>query len=140
MSGREDMEQLLSAVLPFAEQMLGEHGEFFPFGATMSSDGEVALTAADSAGDRPGPEEGLGVLNDGFRRQREAGEIRASALCCDVTFTPQGEQATADAVRVQMEHREVAPVIALVPYEGAGTPEMAFGELIATPGERIAFD
>jgi len=36
-----DLDQLLNAVLPFAQQMLSKHGEFFPFGASMTIDGEI---------------------------------------------------------------------------------------------------
>jgi hypothetical protein len=35
MPAKDDCNQLLNAALPFAEQMLREHGEFLPFGAQM---------------------------------------------------------------------------------------------------------
>ena len=36
-----DAEELVNAVLPHAEGMLIAHGEFFPFGASMSLDGKI---------------------------------------------------------------------------------------------------
>jgi len=37
-----ECESLMSAVLPFAEQMLREHGEFFPYGVALKVDGQLA--------------------------------------------------------------------------------------------------
>jgi hypothetical protein len=41
---REECEDLMNAVLPFAKQMLSQHREFFPFGGTMSPSGEITHT------------------------------------------------------------------------------------------------
>ena len=41
MSAKADCEVLLNAVLPFAEKMLGEHGEFSPYGGAMRPNGEI---------------------------------------------------------------------------------------------------
>jgi hypothetical protein len=35
------MDALLNAALPFAKQQLTNHGEFFPYGVTMSHDGQI---------------------------------------------------------------------------------------------------
>ena len=40
-----DSDRLLSAVFPFAQQMLAKRGTFLPFGATVLADGNVALAA-----------------------------------------------------------------------------------------------
>src|SRR5262245_5639067 len=38
-SAKEDCEDLMNAVLPFAREMLSKHREFYPFGAAMSPSG-----------------------------------------------------------------------------------------------------
>jgi hypothetical protein len=38
MSSKQESEALLSALLPFAEKMLREHGEFYPYGGYMKPD------------------------------------------------------------------------------------------------------
>jgi hypothetical protein len=43
---KSECEQLLNALLPFAERMLREHGEFFPYGGTMDGSAEIAFMAA----------------------------------------------------------------------------------------------
>ncbi|MEA2711218.1 MAG: hypothetical protein QOF78_3819 [Phycisphaerales bacterium] len=40
-----DLDELLNALIPFAQQMLAEHGEFFPFGASMDAKGESSVRA-----------------------------------------------------------------------------------------------
>src|SRR5438128_1871245 len=42
---KQDYNALLGALMPFAEQMLKKHGEFFPFGAAVSTTGEVGAHA-----------------------------------------------------------------------------------------------
>ena len=36
-----DLSQLLNAMVPFGQQMLEEHGEFFPYGGVMTTSGEI---------------------------------------------------------------------------------------------------
>jgi hypothetical protein len=46
-----DHNTLLATVVSFAELMLRQHGEFHPFGATMSPEGEVTNIGAAVEGD-----------------------------------------------------------------------------------------
>ncbi len=48
---KDDCEALLNAVLPLAEKFLNEHGEFYPFGATLGTGRKQALTAAHDGAD-----------------------------------------------------------------------------------------
>ena len=49
------MAQVLNALLPFAEQMLDRHGEFYPFATAMTSAGEIAAVSADVGEEHPEP-------------------------------------------------------------------------------------
>jgi hypothetical protein len=44
-----ELDELLDTLLPFAQQMLQKHGEFFPFGAAMTSSGEIRHVGAKMA-------------------------------------------------------------------------------------------
>ena len=44
-----ELDQLLNFALEFAQKMLKEHGEFYPFGASMGMDGKISM---DGAGGR----------------------------------------------------------------------------------------
>lgn len=44
-SAKAECEEIMNALIPFAQQMLEKHGEFFPFGGTMKNNGEVTQVA-----------------------------------------------------------------------------------------------
>lgn len=52
-SPKEQLEDLMNVVVPFAVRMLKEHGELHPVGATMAPDGTVALDAAWDGPEHP---------------------------------------------------------------------------------------
>jgi hypothetical protein len=41
MNGKKECEKLLNALLPLAERMLKEYGEFYPYGGYMKPSGEI---------------------------------------------------------------------------------------------------
>jgi hypothetical protein len=54
---QDDYNTLLENLLPFAEEMLGKHGEFYPFGMALEEDGEVVAYESDDHGEMPPSEE-----------------------------------------------------------------------------------
>ena len=111
-SAQEDLDGLLNVVLPLAQELLGKNGRFYPFGAGVSADGEVALTAADAGlGEHPQPDRVLAGLYDGARAT--AAESRAAAFVADV------QAGGSDAVQVELEHQDGIALVVLVPYKPA---------------------
>ena len=43
-----DLNQLLNVALDFAKKMLKQHGEFYPFGASMGADGKITMDGAST--------------------------------------------------------------------------------------------
>ncbi|HEY3140420.1 MAG TPA: hypothetical protein VGJ86_04790 [Acidimicrobiales bacterium] len=139
---QDDLDGLINASLPFAQQMLEAHGEFFPYGAAVDDSGETRMVAAD-AGQyvQPGKQlrraghmrfsntELLDLLLDGLRRDRDS--IRAVAVVSDVRL------ADSDAVRVELEHREGHAIAVLLPYKKKRRLRrgVEYGDLVAAPGE-----
>jgi hypothetical protein len=78
-----DLDQLLNALLPFGQQMLSRHGEFFPFGSAMTVDGKIEAHAAYDGDEQPPSQQLIDLLTQGFRQQATAGQIRAAAICYD---------------------------------------------------------
>src|SRR4051794_11910271 len=104
-----DIDVLVNAVLPFAQQQLEARGEFFPFGATVGADGQIALAAADPGeAERPESLSVLDALYDGVRADR--GSLRAAAFVADVLLDG------GDAIRVELEHAEGASMSVALPY------------------------
>ena len=111
-SAQEDLDGLLNLVLPLAQELLGKNGRFYPFGASVSTDGEASLTEADAGlGEHPQPDRVLAGVYDGARAA--AAENRAAAFVSDVLIEG------SDAVQVELEHRDGIAIVVLVPYKPA---------------------
>jgi hypothetical protein len=135
---REEIEQLLNYLLPFAEQMLSSEGEFYPYAATMGAGGEVQAVSA--AGDeRPEVGEVLLALHAELREQAAQGAIRASGIAADVTLTDPDSGEEMDAVQLELDHADTDAVDVYVPYTSDDDDGIKFGELVAAPGQAPIF-
>ena len=128
-SAQDDLDGLLNTVLPLAEDLLGKHGKFFPFGGSVSSEGEESLTAADPGlGEWPGSDEVLAALYAGARGH--ATSTRAAAFVADVRANG------SDAVRVELEHQEGTSLVVLLPYTRSRFKRaLTFGQMSVSQGE-----
>jgi hypothetical protein len=99
-----DLNHLLDSLLPFAEHMLAEHGEFFPFGRTMKPDGEIVAVSAFDSDDHPPSESVIDLMTQVFKQQARRGQLRAAGICYDTRTTPPGQTEKCDAVCATMEH------------------------------------
>jgi hypothetical protein len=127
------MDALLDPLLTFAQRSLDQHGEFFPFGATISSEGELAMAAATTESDRPPSQELIDLMEEEFRQAASRGEIRAAAICLDVLLRPPGAEPI-DAIEVRIEHREADPVNVHLPYKKRRLRGIEYGDLSASHG------
>lgn len=130
-----DLDQLLDALLPFAQKCLVERGEFYPFGAVLSRTGELVLQAAHAGDDPPPALEALETLEGTHRNQAANGEIRAAGLCVAVRTQPPGQTKKIDAIHVGLEHQTGESVSVFLPYEKRWLRKLRFGELYATTRE-----
>ena len=128
---REEIEQILNYLLPFAERMLSSHGEFYPYAATMDAGGEVQAVSA-AGEEQPDVSELLLALHAELREQASRGAIRASGIAADVTLTDPDSGDTTDAVQLELDHAETDAVDVYVPYT-TGDEGIEFGELVAAP-------
>jgi len=135
---REQCERLLDSILPLAEKMLKEHGEFYPFGATLKSDGTEAMVAASDDKDRPPSQPLIDLLRSGFKSAAAKRDVIATALAYDVRVTAPGSRSKTDAVAVELDHRDGYSVIVYFPYvlkSGA----VSFGQAFANAGAKSIF-
>ena len=126
---QDDLQNLIDFVLPFAQQQLDRHRGFFPFGATVDTEGEVSMIAElPNPRERPDSKALLQSLYSSI--QDEARGLRAAAIVSDVT-TDDG-----DAIRAEVEHREGTALVVLAPYSTQRLRKAkAYGELELLPGE-----
>jgi hypothetical protein len=134
----EEIQEMLNFLLPYAERMLEEHGEFYPYAATMATDGEVTAVASDTGDEDPDVSDLLVELHARLRRKAAEGSIRASGIAADVTLTDPDSGETTDAVQVELDHADAGAVDVYVPYE-SGREGVKFGELVAAEGREPVF-
>jgi hypothetical protein len=127
---QDDLDLLADQALTAAQHFLEKNGEFYPFAITLADDGTPNMVGADPGeGEFPTSASVLELLREGVIAQR--GEIRAAAFATDVT-TESG-----DAARVEIEHRDGGPALALMlPYRRRGLrKKLELGELFAEAGQ-----
>jgi hypothetical protein len=129
----DEIQELLNFLLPYAEQMLNQHGEFYPYAAALDAEGELNAVGAEVDDDTPDVGELLLALHQGLREQAADGAIRASGIAADVTLTDPDSGETTDAVQVELDHADADAVDIFVPYETGGEG-IKFGELVAAEG------
>jgi hypothetical protein len=136
---RQDCEALLEAAKPYAERLLQQQGEFYPFGYAMRSDGQMVAVAADDERDRPPSSDLIQLLKDAFRQGARSNTYKATALVFDVRVRLPSNGEVSDAIALALDHRDNGySVVVLHPYElRDGT--LTLHEAYAEPGEAEIF-
>ena len=132
----DDLDALLDHLLHHALEQLEAEGDFQPFAAAIDTDGELQMVDAEPESDESPPQELVEQLAASLAAAAGRGEIRASAICANVTLP--SEAGAADAALVQLEHREDDPVDIALPYELHGD-HLHTGELVSGVGKRRVF-
>jgi len=139
MNGKKDCEKLMNAVLPLAEKMLREHGEFYPYGGYMKPDGGIVhVGAEDEDTDYPKSKDLLYVLRDSLSEMADAGKCKATALVFDVRITVPGTSRKGDAIQVCLEHEDGYSAEVFFPYNMEGSC-LTYGATFAQQGKHEIF-
>ena len=131
---KSQCQDLLNAVLPFAKKMLSEHGEFYPFGASMKPNGQVVQAAAYDGQEHPPSQALIDLIRESFRADAKKGAIIASATVYNVRTIPPGGNSKTDAVAVELDHRDSYSVVVLIPY-ALSPGSVQFGQTFAQRGK-----
>jgi hypothetical protein len=135
----QDIAKLSGALVPFAQRMLREHGEFYPFAATMDVGGNVAMVGGDTGSERPPSAEVVAFLQEALRLQARRGEIRACGICLNVGARLPGYAEKMDAICCQIEHAEGRAVQVFVPFRKRFLRGLTFDGPVVLPGEASIF-
>jgi hypothetical protein len=135
---KDECEMLLNAVLPLAEKFLAEHGEFFPFGAALGTDGKQAITMAHDGSDRAPSQPLIELLRDGYRQGARSGRLVATALAYDALVIPPGQSTRTDAIAVELDHRWEYSTVVFVPYV-IKSGQVRIGTAFVRAGENAIF-
>jgi hypothetical protein len=135
----KDCYRLLETVMPFAKQTLTRYHEFYPFGATLDSSGQDALTAASTGDEHPDSRTLIDYLRKGYQDGAKSGKLRATALAFDMATVPPGATEKTDAIAVMLNHRDGYSVIFIFPYSFAPDGEVQIGEMFSREGANDIF-
>jgi hypothetical protein len=111
---RQDYENLMNFLLPFAKKSLRKRGGFHPFGAAIRVDGSMEAVAGYDDKENPDADELLSLLIDGLKDRAE--ELRAVGICRDVTVQIPGEPSEQNAVQICQDHSQGKPIDLFIMY------------------------
>ncbi len=138
-NAKSEVETLLNQGLPFAEQLLDEKGQFFPFAFALDSDGDPIAVGADPGDEDVQPAELLAFLEMSLRQGVTEGKYRAIALFVDVRVEVPGQVEKTDAVQAGLEHKTGYCVDVFLPYEKQDDDSVVYGDLFAGPRQSSVF-
>ncbi len=138
MTPKEQCEVLLDKLLPFAEEQMKKHREFYPFAAVILTDDTVELTGSYDGGEHP---ESKDVINDLIQIHKQLahdGKIKASGIVWNASVTS-ADGKPSDAIIVSLEHKDDYSVIVGEPYKIGLFKKVTFGSLFAMEGKHDIF-
>src|SRR6266404_3772705 len=126
----------MNEVLPIAEKMLREYGEFYPYGGYIDSEGKtVHLGAKEKGTDRPDSKFLLQFLTDTFGQRAKHGFYRATAIVYNVVVTRPDTKKRSDAIQVCLDHKDNYSAEFFFPYELVQGC-IVYGETFAQEGKQ----
>ncbi len=135
---KADYEPLMNSVLPFAEHMLGNCGEFLPFGGAMRPGGELVSIAGYDGDEHPQSSDVIRLIKEGFVQSARQGQYKATALVYDtrIKLSPTGE--SSDAIAVSLNHRDSYSIVVIFQYK-IDSGKLTMGSAFAQKGEGEIF-
>jgi hypothetical protein len=87
----EKLHEILTYCTQFAETMLKDSGEFYPFGAVLDSEFNIRAVGAHIGDEHPAPSELYQLLGKTLIEQAKNNEISAAAIASNVTIPSEYE-------------------------------------------------
>jgi hypothetical protein len=139
MDAKKESEKLMNVMLPLAEKMLKQHGEFYPYGGYMKLDGTILDVGADDPDtDHPKSGDLIYILRDSFREMVSTNKCKAVAVVFDVAVNLPGSNQRSDAIQVCLDHVDGYSVEIFFPYHIVND-QLVYGEAFAQEGHHEIF-
>ena len=136
---KADSEQLLDSLLPFAEKMLKEHHEFFPFGGHMTPEGKIVHDGAYDGTEQPPSQTLINLLEQAFQRSAKNQNLRGCAIVYDIRTIPPGRTEKQDAIAASIDHASGYSVVVIYPYTFDSEKKLRVEAPFATEGSHKIF-
>lgn len=135
---KEECENLMGTLFPFAENQLRKHGEFYPFGAVILIDGTINLTSGYDGNEFPESKEAIKHLIQLHKALAEDGKIKASGIVWNASVkSSDGKES--DSIVISLEHKDNYSVIVGEPYEIGLFKKFKTYDLFAMSGNHDVF-
>lgn len=138
MTPKEQCEVLLDQLLPFAENQLKKHREFYPFAAVILMDDTVELTESYDGNEHPESKDVINKLIQIHRQLASEGKIKASGIVWNASVAS-ADGKPSSAVIVSLEHKDDYSVLVGEPYKIGLFKKINFGNLFAMEGKHDIF-
>ena len=136
---KSECETLMNEMLPLAEKLLSEFGEFYPYGGYIKPNGEVVHVGAREAGtEHPKATALVSTLRNSFQRLAANKQCKATAILYDVVVPISNENGESDAIQVCLDHIDNYSAEVFFPYilrDGG----VNYGETFAQEGKHEIF-
>lgn len=114
---QNEYNDLLDALLPFGQQMLNKHGEFYPYSAIVDRAGIVVLLANQIEEKHPNASEVLDSLLRVIREQVKKEDCRAAGVCVNVSIIDPRTNRKCEALQFIFEHSEGESLDIYFPFQ-----------------------
>ena len=138
MTPKEQCEVLLDKLLPFAEDQLKKHREFYPFAAVLLMDDSVEITECYDGNEHPESKDVIEALKQIHKKLASEGNIKASGIVWNASVTS-ADGKPSDAIIVSLEHKDDYSVIVGEPYKIGLFKKISFSNLFAMEGKHDIF-
>ena len=135
----QDLEQLINALIPFAQQMLSKQGDYYPFGSSIGLDGKIAYISTFDGNERPPYPQVIENLTYIIKHKIKNGEIKAAGICYDIRTIPPGQTKKSDAIFIGLEHQSGEAMEFCLPYKKGVLGKITYGKLFAGSRDRQFF-
>jgi hypothetical protein len=151
---KERAQQLMYALMPYAEKMLGETGGFFPYAGVMGPDEQVHVVQFAEETQVADPKEVFEFARQALRQGAQEGKWTSTALVADVDVAKpadEGADESAEGEKVQavsfaLDDNEGTSVQVFFPYIvnegrvefGTAFAERGAGEVFGETAKRAA--
>ena len=138
MTPKEQCEVLLDKLLPFAEEQMKKHREFYPFAAVMLTDDSIELTGSYDGNEYPESKDVLETLKQIHKQLASEDKIKVSGLVWNASVAS-ADGKPYDAIIVSLEHKDNYSVIVGEPYKIGLFKKVTFCNLFALEGKHDIF-
>ena len=102
--GQEDLQTLISVVLPIATQMLKEEKSFLPFGKVMKPNGEITHVNIPVDVEHTSIEAQIKFFLEAFHERAKTGKYRATAIVFNYREKLVSIDEDSDFIAVMLDH------------------------------------